>query len=54
MKRENRILGLIFCIVLLLMGIVLTYTVQRELGYLLIMFASGFALRETLDRSESE
>ena len=55
MKRENRIRGMLVCLALLFVGFtIFEATAQKELGLMIIMFSAGYALRETLERSETE
>ena len=57
MKRENRIRGMVVCLVLLgLSAFVagLTNEAGIEVLTLISMFVGGYGLRETLDRSKEE
>jgi len=50
MKIENRIRGMVACLVLAIIGFVMfTFDPLREIGLMIIMFSAGFALRETME-----
>jgi len=49
MKTKNRLRGMIACLVVLLFGLVLQATPLRETGLLLMMFAAGYGLRDSLE-----
>ena len=56
MKRENRLYGMIVCLIIIILSFVIgsIYPSLEKPAYLLLMFSAGYALRETLDGSKTE
>jgi hypothetical protein len=56
MKREYRIYGMIICIIILVSSMLIGsyYPSLQEVAYMLMSFAAGYALRETLKGDEEE
>ena len=54
MKQKNRLYGMVLCLIIVCISFIIWNISQdraiQEIATLLVMFASGYALRETLDR----